>query len=95
MVASNLVNRKLDQMFDYRHRLTREDLRTHAAVNKIRRNDRSMTIVITGSSGFISSSLIPFLTTVSSRSDYDLHLNRNCYRCGISELVEHSNHLSL
>jgi NAD dependent epimerase/dehydratase family enzyme/ligand-binding SRPBCC domain-containing protein len=67
MVASKLVNRKLDQMFDYRHRLTREDLRTHAAVNKIRGTDRSMTVAITGSSGFIGSSLIPFLTTGGHR----------------------------
>ncbi|MFL6401441.1 MAG: TIGR01777 family oxidoreductase, partial [Nitrososphaeraceae archaeon] len=63
MITSRLINKKLNQMFDYRHHLTREDLRVHAAVNKIRGNDRPMTIAITGSSGFIGSSLIPFLTT--------------------------------
>ncbi|MFL6404083.1 MAG: NAD-dependent epimerase/dehydratase family protein [Nitrososphaeraceae archaeon] len=41
--------------------------RIHTAVNKIRGNDRPMTIAITGSSGFIGSSLIPFLTTGGHR----------------------------
>jgi uncharacterized protein len=63
MVTSRLINKKLNQMFDYRHHITREDLRFHAAVNKIRGNNAPMTIAITGSSGFIGSSLIPFLTT--------------------------------
>jgi uncharacterized protein len=67
IIASPLINKKLNQMFDYRHRLTREDLHTHAAVNKIRGNDRPMTIGITGSSGFLGSSLIPFLTTGGHR----------------------------
>ena len=31
----------------HRHRITREDLRIHTAVNKIRGNDRPMTIAIT------------------------------------------------
>jgi uncharacterized protein len=67
MITSGLINKKLNQIFDYRHRLTREDLRTHAAVNRIRGDDRPMTIAITGSSGFIGSSLIPFLTTGGHR----------------------------
>jgi uncharacterized protein len=67
MVTSRLINKKLNQMFDYRHHITREDLRFHAAVNKIRGNDTPMTIAITGSSGFIGSSLIPFLTTGGHR----------------------------
>jgi uncharacterized protein len=62
-IASPLINKKLNQMFDYRHRLTREDLLIHSIANKIRDNDRPMTIGITGSSGFLGSSLIPFLTT--------------------------------
>ncbi|MFZ0510192.1 MAG: TIGR01777 family oxidoreductase [Candidatus Nitrosopolaris sp.] len=66
-IARRLVNKRLNQMFGYRHCLTREDLRTHAGVNKIRGNDRPMTIAITGSSGFIGSSLIPFLTTGGHR----------------------------
>jgi uncharacterized protein len=66
-IASPLINKKLNQMFDYRHRLTREDLRVHATANKIRGSDRPMTIGITGSSGFLGSSLIPFLTTGGHR----------------------------
>ena len=62
-IASPFINKKLNQMFDYRHRLTREDLLIHAIANKIRGNDRPMTIGITGSSGFLGSSLVPFLTT--------------------------------
>jgi uncharacterized protein len=66
-IASPLINKKLNQMFDYRHRLTREDLLIHSIANKIRGNDRPMTIGITGSSGFLGSSLIPFLTTGGHR----------------------------
>jgi uncharacterized protein len=58
IVASSLIDKKLNQMFDYRHRLTREDLRIHATANKIRGNGRPMTIGITGSSGFLGSSLM-------------------------------------
>jgi uncharacterized protein len=54
-IASPLINKKLNQMFDYRHRLTSRDLRVHSIANKIRGNDRIMTIGITGSSGFLGS----------------------------------------
>jgi ligand-binding SRPBCC domain-containing protein len=67
IIASPLIDKKLNQIFDYRHRLTREDLRVHATANKIRGNNRPMTIGITGSSGFLGSSLIPFLTTGGHR----------------------------
>jgi uncharacterized protein (TIGR01777 family) len=67
IIASPLINKKLNQMFGYRHLLTRNDLRVHATANKIRGNDRPMTIGITGSSGFLGSSLIPFLTTGGHR----------------------------
>jgi uncharacterized protein (TIGR01777 family) len=66
-IASPLINKKLNQMFDYIHRLTSGDLRVHSIANKIRGNDRPMTIGITGSSGFLGSSLIPFLTTGGHR----------------------------
>jgi uncharacterized protein (TIGR01777 family) len=62
-IALPLINKKLNQMFGYRHRLISGDLLVHATVNKMRGNDRAMTIGITGSSGFLGSSLIPFLTT--------------------------------
>jgi uncharacterized protein (TIGR01777 family) len=67
IIASPLINKKLNQMFGYRHRLTRDDVLVHANANKIRGNDRPMTIGITGSSGFLGSSLIPFLTTGGHR----------------------------
>jgi hypothetical protein len=67
IIASPLINKKLNQMFDYRHRLTSGDLQVHSIANKIRGNERPMTIGITGSSGFLGSSLIPFLTTGGHR----------------------------
>jgi uncharacterized protein len=67
IIASSLINKKLNQMFDYRHRLTSGDLRVHSNANKIRGDKRPMTIGITGSSGFLGSSLIPFLTTGGHR----------------------------
>ena len=67
IIASPLINRKLNQMFEYRHRLTRDDMLVHANANKIRGNDGPLAIGITGSSGFLGSSLIPFLTTGGHR----------------------------
>jgi uncharacterized protein len=67
IIASPIITKKLNQIFGYRHRLTRDDLQVHATANKIRDNDRPMTIGITGSSGFLGSSLIPFLTTGGHR----------------------------
>jgi uncharacterized protein len=67
ILVSPLINKKLNQMFDYRHRLTRDDLLVHDIANKIRGNDGPLTIGITGSSGFLGSSLIPFLTTGGHR----------------------------
>jgi len=67
IIASPLINKKLNQMFYYRHRITSDDLRVHSITNKIRGYDRPLTIGITGSSGFIGSSLIPFLTTAGHR----------------------------
>lgn len=66
-IASNLIDKKLNQMFYYRHSVTRGDLQIHSAINKIRGDGRPLTIAITGSSGFIGSSLIPFLTTGGHR----------------------------
>jgi uncharacterized protein len=46
-IVSPLINKKLNQMFDYRHRLTRDDLLLHAAANKIRGNGWPLSIGIT------------------------------------------------
>ena len=64
IIARNLVNKKLQKIFDYRHRITGQDIHNHhSVVHKVMKNNRPLTIAITGSSGFIGSSLIPFLTT--------------------------------
>lgn len=58
-VAGRSVERKLDRMFRFRHDVTREDLRAHAAwpAHCISR------VMITGSSGLIGSALAAFLST--------------------------------
>ena len=64
IIARNLVNKKLQKIFDYRHRITGQDIRNHhLVIHKVMKNNKPLTIAITGSSGFIGSSLIPFLTT--------------------------------
>ncbi len=53
------INKKLERIFGYRHRLIRGDLKSHA-VSGIK---HPLKIVISGSSGLIGSALVPFLTT--------------------------------
>jgi uncharacterized protein (TIGR01777 family) len=50
-------------MFAYRHRVTREDLRRHAAFA----GHGPLTVAITGASGLVGTSLAPFLTTGGHR----------------------------
>lgn len=59
-VAQKIVARNLEQMFQYRHRIVKQDNDIHCKINK---NNHPLTVAITGSSGFIGSSLVPFLTT--------------------------------
>jgi uncharacterized protein (TIGR01777 family) len=59
-VAQKIVTRKLEEMFQYRHRIVKQDNDIHCIINK---NNHPLTIAITGSTGFIGSSLVPFLTT--------------------------------
>lgn len=54
---------KLERMFAYRHRLTRDDLRRHAAFA----GQAPLTVAITGASGLLGSQLVPFLTTGGHR----------------------------
>jgi hypothetical protein len=49
---------QLERLFDYRHRVTAQDLAAHAAYN-----GDPMKILLTGSQGLVGSSLNPFLTT--------------------------------
>ena len=53
-----LVRRRLARTFDYRHRVTAQDVAAHA---RARRSE--MKILVSGSSGLIGSALVPFLTT--------------------------------
>ena len=57
-----LVRPRLERMFDYRHTLLRDDLAAHAGFPGLR-----LHIAVTGASGLLGSSLIPFLTTGGHR----------------------------
>ncbi|MCS6884620.1 MAG: TIGR01777 family oxidoreductase [Acidobacteriota bacterium] len=62
LLGGRFVRRKLERMFTYRHRITREDIET------IRRyGDKKMKILVSGSSGLIGSSLLPMLTAAGHR----------------------------
>ncbi len=50
---------KLNRMFEYRHRVTIDDLASHHSNKK----GRVMKIIVTGPTGLVGSSLVPFLTT--------------------------------
>ncbi len=53
------TRRKLQRMFDYRHRVTAGDVAAHARA----RAAGPMRILVTGASGLIGSALVPYLTT--------------------------------
>jgi hypothetical protein len=57
LFGGGLVRRKLNRLFQYRHRVLDGDLRAQA------RGVRPMRILVTGSSGLVGSSLIPRLKT--------------------------------
>lgn len=61
--GNGIARGKLTRMFAYRHRVTREDLRRHAAFAA----HGPLTVAITGASGLVGSSLTPFLTTGGHR----------------------------
>src|SRR6185369_2137854 len=58
LAGGTLVRRRLARLFDYRHRVTAQDLAAHA-----RAGDQKMKILVSGSSGLIGTALVPFLTT--------------------------------
>ncbi len=62
-LGGGFTRTKLARMFAYRHRVTREDLRRHAAFA----GQGPLTVAITGASGLVGSSLVPFLTTGGHR----------------------------
>ena len=58
-IISPIVFNNLASIFKYRHRITKIDNNTHLRF----KNPKINSILISGSSGFIGSALIPFLTT--------------------------------
>ncbi|WP_224372939.1 TIGR01777 family oxidoreductase [Hyalangium versicolor] len=61
--GGGIIRRKLERMFAYRHAVTREDLRRHAAFS----GQGPLTVAVTGSTGLIGGALVPFLTTGGHR----------------------------
>ncbi len=62
-LAGGMVRRRLQQMFAYRHQVTEQDLRLHAAHQEKKRMD----VLITGASGMVGRSLEALLTTGGHR----------------------------
>ena len=58
-VAGGVVRRKLDRLFNYRHRITAEDIAAHHGAG----STAPMRILVTGASGLVGAALVPFLTT--------------------------------
>ncbi|HEY7634022.1 MAG TPA: TIGR01777 family oxidoreductase [Gemmatimonadales bacterium] len=56
------IRSRLERMLQYRHRLLQDDLKAHQ-----RAPQQSLNVLVTGSSGLVGSSLIPFLTTGGHR----------------------------
>lgn len=57
------LRRRLERIFGYRHTLTREDLRRHAAYA----SQGPLSVAISGASGMVGQALVPFLTTGGHR----------------------------
>lgn len=53
------IRRKLERVFRYRHRITQDDLRAHAAAKE----SSSMNVLVSGATGLVGSALIPLLET--------------------------------
>jgi len=64
-LGGGYLQRKLERLFDYRHRITAQDLA--AQWGRRGRGGTAMNILVTGSSGLIGSSLVPFLTAGGHR----------------------------
>lgn len=56
LIGNSVIKEKLNRLFTYRHRTLKYDLFLHAKYSQ-----KKLRILVTGSSGFVGSSLIPFL----------------------------------
>ncbi len=63
VLMAPFVEKKLAQIFTYRHNTTIADITTHQS----RKDQGPLTILISGASGLLGSALIPFLTTGGHR----------------------------
>jgi hypothetical protein len=66
VISQTIVKRKLKEMFECRHRITNQDIYAHndsASSKNSSSNIIPMTLLLTGSTGFIGSSLASFFTT--------------------------------
>jgi len=63
LAGGGFTRRKLQRMFDYRHRVTAHDVVAHARA----RGSGTMKILISGASGLIGTALAPFLTSGGHR----------------------------
>jgi uncharacterized protein (TIGR01777 family) len=62
-VGGGIARSRLEKVFSYRHTVTREDLRRHAAFA----GQGPLTVAVTGATGLVGNSLLPFLTTGGHR----------------------------
>ena len=60
-VGGGFVRRKLQRLFEYRHRVTAQDVLAHTG------GGSAMHILVTGATGLVGSALVPFLTTGGHR----------------------------
>lgn len=63
LAGGGYARQRLERMFAYRHAVTREDLRRHAAFA----GQPPLTVAVSGASGLVGSALVPFLTTGGHR----------------------------
>ncbi|ATB31628.1 TIGR01777 family oxidoreductase [Melittangium boletus] len=62
-VGGGYARHRLERMFAYRHAVTREDSRRHAAFA----GQPRLTVAVSGTSGLVGGALVPFLTTGGHR----------------------------
>ena len=61
LIGGRFVRKKLERVFRYRHRTTLQDISSHRQSRT--RGMQPMKILVSGASGFVGSTLVPFLTT--------------------------------